>query len=197
VMIGLQKHKQNSTKSMHRLSDEQLMMIYQTINDSRRHKAFDCLYERYSRPISNYFYFTLNNNSEKAQDFVHDLFLKIIENPTVFNPQYSFKGWIYRVASNMCKNEFRHIKTDLAFQQHQTSEAISESLFTDEERHLRHCISLLNQEHRALIVLRFRINLTIKEIAEIYECPEGTIKSRLFYATRELSTIYKNYENGK
>jgi len=35
------------------------------------------------------------------------------------------------------------------------------------------------------------MKLTVKEIAEIYECPEGTIKSRLFYATQELSKLYK------
>ncbi|MEA3451458.1 MAG: sigma factor-like helix-turn-helix DNA-binding protein, partial [Bacteroidota bacterium] len=48
------------------------------------------------------------------------------------------------------------------------------------------------QEKRSLIVLRFKLNLSIKEIANIYECPEGTIKSRLFKATKELSRLYKN-----
>jgi RNA polymerase sigma-70 factor (ECF subfamily) len=66
------------------------------------------------------------------------------------------------------------------------------SILDDEtENALRICINKLSQEFRSLIVLRFKMKLTIKEIADIYECPEGTIKSRLFNATKELSKIYK------
>jgi RNA polymerase sigma-70 factor (ECF subfamily) len=69
----------------------------------------------------------------------------------------------------------------------------SEHFISDNETEnmLRICINKLSQEKRSLIILRFKLKLSIKEIGEIYECTEGTIKSRLYYATKELSKFYK------
>ena len=45
----------------------------------------------------------------------------------------------------------------------------------------------LDVETKTLFKLRFMEEMSIKEIAEIMECPEGTIKSRLFYLSKHLS----------
>ena len=69
--------------------------------------AFGELYDRYSRVMINYFYRMLWKDREKAEDFMHDLFTKIINKPKLYDPNRSFKTWIYSVANNMCKNEYR------------------------------------------------------------------------------------------
>ena len=91
----------------------------------------------------------------------------------------------------MCKNEYRSEKVVQKYNNHVlvTSESIEDQ--DENENILRQCINKLNQDQRSLIVMRFKLKLKIKEIAEIYECAEGTIKSRLFYATKELSKFYK------
>jgi RNA polymerase sigma-70 factor (ECF subfamily) len=91
----------------------------------------------------------------------------------------------------MCKNEFRNNKVIQKYKNHILSTSKHIIVNNETEKALRKCINELSQEHRFLIVLKFKLKLTVKEIAEIYECPEGTIKSRLFYATKELSKIYK------
>jgi RNA polymerase sigma-70 factor (ECF subfamily) len=176
---------------MQSLTDEQLMEIYQGNKDGQGTMALDYLYNRYSIPMFCFFYFSLHNDSDKAQDFMHDLFVRIIEKKHTFNNNQSFKAWIYRIASNICKNDFRSAKVIQKYISHilSTSEPIISN--NETERILSECISKLRQEQRSIIVLRFKLKLTIKEIAEIYECPEGTIKSRLFYAIKELSKTYK------
>jgi RNA polymerase sigma-70 factor, ECF subfamily len=176
---------------MQHLTDEQLIDIYQSDKDGQGKIAFGHLYDRYAKLMLNFFYFTLHNDYNKAQDFVHDLFIKILEKNNTFNKNQFFKAWIYRIASNMCNNEFRKNNVIKKYQDHIKSSSGFIIINTETEKDLRKCINDLNTEQRSLIVLRFKLKLTVKEIAKIYECPEGTIKSRLFYATKELSKLYK------
>lgn len=176
---------------MESFTDEQLISIYQNNKDGTAQVAFGILYERYAKQMLNFFYFALHYDNDKAQDFVHDLFLRIIEKNHTFNHNKLFKPWVYRIASNMCKNEYRSEKVVQKYNSHIMSASEPTESQNESENILHKCINELNQDQRSLIVLRFKMKLRIKEIADIYECAEGTIKSRLFYATRELSKIYK------
>lgn len=177
---------------MDSLTDEQLMELFQMNKDGRGAEAFDHLYNRYAKRMVNYFYYSLWKDKEKAQDFLHDLFLKIMESKDKFDKNQSFQAWIFRIASNMCKNEFRTNEIDKKYQLHviNTYDIVGKEQSLNNE--LQVYINSLEPEQRSLIILRFKFNLSIKEIAAIFDCPEGTIKSRLFYATKELSIKYKN-----
>jgi RNA polymerase sigma-70 factor (ECF subfamily) len=176
---------------MESLTDEQLMELFRLDKDGQSAIAFDHLYNRYAKRMVNYFYYSLWKDYDKAQDFLHDLFLKIIQSKDNFDKNNSFQAWIYRIASNLCKNEFRSSEISEKYQTHvlnTTSIAVNEQKRNNE---LQRYINALKPEQRSLIILRFKFNLSIREIADIYECPEGTIKSRLFSATKDLSTKYK------
>ena len=69
-----------------------------------KEKAFTELYTRYAKPMLYFFYQRLYQDEPKAQDFLQDLFLKIIEKPQLFDRDKKFKTWLYTVATNMCKN---------------------------------------------------------------------------------------------
>lgn len=176
---------------MESLTDEQLMEIFRLDTDGQGSIAFDHLYNRYAKRMVNYFYYSLRKDQDNAQDFLHDLFIKIIQNKDKFDNNNSFQAWIYRIASNMCKNEFRSNEINEKYQDHvlNTTRIIDNE--QKENNELQRFINLLKPEQRSLIIMRFKFNLSIREIADIYKCPEGTIKSRLFFATKELSTKYK------
>ena len=70
-------------------------------------RAFDELYRRYSDRMLRYFWRMLNQDEEKSQDFLQDLMMKVVEKAHLFNADRRFSTWIYSVASNMCKNEYR------------------------------------------------------------------------------------------
>jgi RNA polymerase sigma-70 factor, ECF subfamily len=177
---------------MQQLTDEQLIRIFQRNEGNKGQVAFSQLYDRYAKLMLNYFYFSLHNDHNKAQDFVQDLFVKILEKHHTFDNGKFFKAWIYRIATNMCNNEYRKNNVIRKYHDHILSSSESITLNPETENILRKCISDLSTEQRSLIVLRFKLKLSIKEIALIYECPEGTIKSRLFHATKELSKLFKN-----
>ena len=56
--------------------------------------AFDEIYQRYSQRLLCYFYRMFGGDEEKAQDFLQDLFLKIIEKPEQFISKHKFISWI-------------------------------------------------------------------------------------------------------
>lgn len=174
-------------------SDEQLVEILHQhkIGDRVQH-AMDELYDRYANKMLEYFYYSLNKDREKAKDFVQDLFLKLIEKPASFDSTRKFKPWFYSIASNMCKNEYRKIGTEnkynefLANNLRYETDQIKEKPFSINE-----AINYLKNEHKNLIILRYKFKMSIREISEILQCPEGTVRSRLFYATKELSKYLK------
>jgi len=178
-------------------SDEELMSLLTNGGQS----AFDELYKRYSKPMLNFFYRLLDRDRERAEDMLHDLFLKIIERPELYDSSRSFRAWFYTLAGNMVRNEFRsrQISNDyervVSVQSEMLTDgpevALDRQLF---ERQLQWEIDRFDPEQKMLFQFRFVEEMTVRQIAEIIECPEGTVKSRLFHLTRLLAkklSIYK------
>ena len=171
-------------------SDEELMLLL----CKKEQHAFEELYARYSKPMLNYFARLLNFDKEKSQDMLHDLFLKIIENPQNFNAKHKFSTWFYALASNMIKNEYKwlQIRQDFAECELESGKPLFENNKDSiDQIEFLNCLnrelSKLDIELRTLFTLRFFEEKSIKEIAGIMDCPEGTIKSRLFYLVKNLS----------
>jgi len=178
-------------------SDEELMSLLAQGGQS----AFDELYKRYSKPLLNFFFRMLNNDREKAEDMLHDLFLKIIEKPDSFDRSKKFNTWFYTLANNMIKNEYRsrqihaeHQKQILAVN-HELYEMNDGNFDTNLfNSRLQSELDKLDTEAKIIFNLRFVEEMSIKQIAETMNCPEVTVKSRLFTLTKLLSkklSIYK------
>lgn len=144
-----------------------------------------------------FFYTRLFQDEDRAQDCLQELFIKVINNIQSFDSQKKFSTWIYTIASNMCKNEYRsnkrNWKKDTGFDM---STLIDISAFGDfssqyDKDYFVSCLmkelNEMEEEHRRIFLLRHQENLTIEEISEIIGCPEGTVKSRLYYTVRKLA----------
>lgn len=155
--------------------------------------AFSELYHRYKDRMYYYFYRMLGNSSEQASDFLQELFMKLIEKPESYNAVYPFHTWLYSVANNMCKNEYRRRGVRQEYLEYESFdpriEFMNESGIEPEQmiEKVFQTLDLLGEEHRSAFLLRYREGFSIKEVAEILELPEGTVKSRLFYAKKALS----------
>jgi RNA polymerase sigma factor (sigma-70 family) len=185
-------------KKYQEYSDEELMAFLAKGDKC----AFDELYKRYSKNMLLYFKRLLWNDLEKAEDFVHDLFAKIIQKPDSFDRTRTFKTWFYSVANNMCKNEYKrqevrkntsysiensfHVKDTNTNVMNEVQDSQFSKAFEDN-------ISKMDEKHREVFRLRHFECLSIKEIAEILKANEGTIKSRLFYATKYLAERLKEF----
>src|SRR5690606_15019511 len=162
-----------------------------------RHQAFEQLYNRYSKPLLRFFYRQLYQDEEKAQDFLQDLFLKVVEKSNLYHPDKKFKVWIYAIASNMCKNEYRKNEvrgnkvmdfdfTEIIDPSFSTlSNGFDQRLFN---QMLAKELEKMDDLHSLTFAMRYQDNLSVKEISEVMECPVGTVKSRLFYSLKKLSS---------
>ena len=177
-------HKKNKISS-----DSELMQ--QIVSGDQA--AFGKLYHRYKSRMYYYFYRMLGNSAEQANDFLQELFMKLIEKPESYNPAYNFSTWLYSVANNLCKNEYRRREVRQGYQASEIQETLVDCLnvYSIEPEQavekIFQTLELLGEEHRSAFLLRYREGFSIKEVAEILELPEGTVKSRLFYAKKLLA----------
>jgi len=192
--------KRNST--YRELLDEALILAIQRGEKA----AFDELYLRYSKPLMVYFSQLLRRDEEKAADFVQDLFTKIITKPELIDASRSFKSWVYVVANNMCKNEYKRLsirnEKDVLNEWDESNSLSNEQEWngakhTDQKivkRAFDEAILKLEDKHREVVEMRHIIGMSIKEMAETLNTQEGTIKSRLFYATKQLAQLLEPYK---
>ncbi|MEZ4887981.1 MAG: sigma-70 family RNA polymerase sigma factor [Chitinophagales bacterium] len=188
-------------KNKYKKSDDEKLMQWIRLGDA---KAFDTLYERYSQRMLHYFYRMLGKNEEKAQDFLQDLFLKVVEKPHLFDESRRFSTWIFTLASNMCKNEYRRLEV-----RRNGSAYIGDFNATSEDIVLPHIdkqmdcdafktllyeeLAQMNDTKQTTFLLRYQEHFSIKEISEVMNCSEGTVKSRLFYITKCLAEKLEVY----
>ncbi|RED48737.1 RNA polymerase sigma factor [Seonamhaeicola aphaedonensis] len=180
-------------------SDEELMVLFAR----GKEKAFNEIYKRYSAKLFLFFYQKLYQDKDYAEDFLQNLFLKIIEKAHLFDTGKSFSSWIYTIAYNMCKNEYRkkvdvkEISLDIEELKHNLtfpSNLSNETDLTLFKKKLGIELNKLDEKHNLTFTLRYLDNLSIKEISEVMDCSEGTVKSRLFYTTKKLSKKLKNFK---
>ena len=162
--------------------------------------AFAELYRRYSRRLL--LYFTRMLGAGEAQDFVQEVFIKVIENAAALPPGRQFSTWCFSVAHNMCCNEYRRMSVRST-----TIRADMDSLDSgtgqSAESHLDHQsfqlaldveLAQLDQHRRSTFLLRFQEEFALADIARIMGCSVGTVKSRLFYTVRRLADRLRIYD---
>jgi RNA polymerase sigma-70 factor (ECF subfamily) len=165
--------------------DEELMCLVQQGNE----RALAELYERYCTKLVRYFHRMLWKDDEKAQDFLHDLFLKVIERPQKFDTERRFATWLYAAAFNMCKNEYRRqsFRKGQSLDHHDKIVFQPDADLQDFQKTLETSLREIDETDRSLFVLRYELDLPLAEIGRIMDCPEGTVKSRIFYLKKKLT----------
>lgn len=163
-----------------------------------KQRAFDELYRRYSQRLLHFVYRMLDHREDLAQDVLQDVFSKLAEQPKLFNAQRSFKPWIFTVTANQCRKQFR--TPDFVDPEDVASELPQESLdmaaMLDGQRFkraLKRELTLLKYEHRCTFILRYQEQLSIREVSEVMECSEGTVKSRIHYTLKHLAVRLKAF----
>jgi RNA polymerase sigma-70 factor (ECF subfamily) len=155
--------------------------------------AFNELYTRYHKRLLYYFYRMLGNSNEKARDFMQDIFVKIIERPLMFDTSRSFSTWLFSVAHNMCKNEYRrnHVRRNVTIDENMDSYPANSELNNQESRLTADQIFIeineLGEIEKTAFLLYYREDFSLQEIGQVLDLPEGTVKSKLFYARRKIS----------
>ena len=161
--------------------------------------AFRKLYTAFSRKLYAYALRQLSDPSQ-AEEVVSDTLFEIWKNPTAFRGDAQFSTWLIGIARNKCLMAFRSRKRDA---DHDDIDEIADEIpdesgcafdvLAQKQRHegVQHCMGKLGDEHRECIHLVFYEGMSIGEIADIQQCPEGTIKTRLFHARKKLQNCLR------
>ncbi|MBL0126868.1 MAG: RNA polymerase sigma factor [Flavobacteriales bacterium] len=177
-------------------SDERLMEL--VVRGDER--AFGAVYDRYHGRLLNYFHRMLWHDRERSKDMLQDLFTKLAQRPTSYDPSRPFQTWIFSVANNMCKNAYRHevvvraaaveLRAGPDRVEATNGIGVDHELFRDR---LQEELEKLDPDHKATFVMRHHEDMAIKEIALAFGCSEGTVKSRLFYTLKKLAERMKEF----
>lgn len=166
------------------------------LDDCKRgdRQALESLVRRYERTVFNAA-FRMLGNPDEAADVTQTTFLKAFEHLDRFNPKFKFFSWIYRIAVNESINQLNKRKRLEELADNQKSPIRGPEDMLDAGRMSNQVQSVLlelNEDHRAVIVLRHFVECSYRQIGEILQIPEKTVKSRLFSARQQMKSRLEN-----
>lgn len=187
-------------KSLDSLSDADLMQRV-SVNDDDR--AYDELYHRYARRVMGFFYRQMNHDEERASDLTQDTFMRVWASRQRWIIGNEFLPWLFTIAYNVCKNEYRHHEYKTDYEQnviHTQDEGYTDDAEVEIDAQivntaLQVALDSMAPEMQTLFSLRFEEELSVPQIAEIMSIPQGTVKSRIHSLTRTLKDKLKQYGN--
>lgn len=161
-------------------------------------EQFRTLYLEHGRRAQGFFMRMMGYDVQLARDMVQDLFTRIWEHRDRFKADASFTTWMFSIAYNMCKNEYRHREVVQTYQEHimtTTTDIATDDTLEQQQRRqmLAQAINALPENQKPLFLLRYEEELTVPEIARITMLPEGTIKTRLLTALKSVKESMDKY----
>jgi RNA polymerase sigma-70 factor (ECF subfamily) len=129
-------------------------------------------------------------DADAAEDAVQAALIAVWDDlPTVRDPA-RFEAWAYRLTVRAALREPRRMRRQVATirlidpADGETSRDLAGAIADRDE--IAHGFAGLSPEHRAVLVLRYYVGLTIPEIAETLQIPVGTATSRVHYGLRHM-----------
>lgn len=184
---------------------------YQLIKNFRNGNitAFETLLYRYDRQVLN-IAASFRNNDDDAQDIYQEVFMRVYKGLKNFEFRSEFSTWLFRITTNVCisyENKKKRTKHD----------SLDRNLFTDEEssstlgdlisgedntdrgilnkdtkQRVDKAVQTLPPKQKMAFTLKYFDGYKIKEIAEMMNCNEGTVKRYIFNSTGKMRELLKD-----
>ncbi len=183
----------------HSLDDKILIKAHLKGDDN----AFEVLFRKYREQVARLVY-SIVKDEALVDDIVQEVFLLVHRHLAKFRQQSAFKTWIYRITVNeslrqmgrqrrwqpLPEGEFEPSRLPSAMVVFDTGDS-PERVMIDGQRHelVQRALAELKPHHRTILVLYYLEELSVQEIAAVLEIPEGSVKSRLFYARDALRKV--------
>jgi len=164
----------------------------------RDEAAFSELVRRHQHQVYNLVLRMLGNR-EEAEDVAQEVFVAVFRSIDGFREESSLATWLYRVATNHCKNRLKYLgrrqrgklcSLDVVAEHDLRPTATQEHYHPPDqlleghpaEREVQQAIAGLEPEQRLVILLREVEGLSYQQIEEVTGLPPGTVRSRLHRA---------------
>lgn len=184
-------------KSFARVSDEALMLGYQTGNAA----AFEVLYGRYEGPMYR-FLLRQTGDAAAAEEVFQDVWMRVVNSRARYEIRSRFSTWVYAIAHNRLVDFYR-ASAHASFLDQEESEAVLEELPVEEidaglrldrkraTERLFVALAGLPSAQREAFLLQYESGLSVEEIASTTGVTRETAKSRLRYAVCKLRASLK------
>jgi RNA polymerase sigma-70 factor, ECF subfamily len=151
-------------------------------------------------------------DAEEAFDVAQEIFLAVHQHLAGFRADAKLSTWIYRIARNQCLNRLKYLQRRGRGRRDEYGEANELSITAAlggadrpdealdarrEQAALRLAIGKLDEDARALVLLRDVEGLSYEEIVDITDLPEGTVKSRLHRAREKLAAFLTDLDGAR
>ena len=165
-------------------------------------EGFELLLTKYQNPLFGFIRGMIRDRS-LAEDLLQELFLRVIKGIKKLKSPASFKSWLYKIATNLCKDSLRkkrpvslsvkvgdeiELQDYMTAQENPPEEIVDRHLFQEK---VQVVIESLPLEQREVLLLRIYSGLSFKEIASMQRCPLNTALARMRYALLTLRAKIK------
>ena len=152
----------------------------------------------------------MTRNLEEAEDLVRDVYVRAIRFYQQFQPGTNIRAWLFKILKNTYINRYRskaRKPAQIGLDEPEFQRTELEALEFQDPVHetpffnrltagaIQKALSEIPKNFRRIVVLCDIEGFSYKEIAEIEDCPMGTVMSRLYRARRMLQNLLKNYNN--
>jgi RNA polymerase sigma-70 factor (ECF subfamily) len=163
--------------------------------------AFEELAEKYYGPLYSFFYRMLMDN-QYSENLVQETFLRMFRYSGSFDPSRKASSWIFSIASNVVKDWTAKKSTSMeipfdntAFPQKSEKTSVLDQVANNYQgEQILKALAKLDEKHRKVFLLKHFHHLRYHEIALIMGTAEGTVKSRMHFACKQLQKLLPGYE---
>lgn len=180
-----------------RCADEYLLLQRIGTGDTAAFEAFYKIY--YPRLFR--FVLRMTRQADAVEELIQETLLVVWEKPHGFNFESKISTWVFGIAYKktlkaLAKNARRDNDADID----QLAETVGDPIANpasnwENEDWLNFALASLPAEQRAVIELTFYHGLSYQDIAKVLDCPENTVKTRMFHARRKLQNLASAQEN--
>ncbi len=169
------------------------------------HQAFNVLIKRWQDKI-HHFAYRYFASSDDAAEITQKTFIKAYQKLNTLEDTSKFGSWLYRIANNLCLDELKRagrkkstsleaLKT--APQTEMASPADGKLIRNEALVLLHKALLQLPNDQRMVVIMKEYEGLTFREIAEILDESENTIKSRMYNGLRALKKTFDSWNINK
>jgi RNA polymerase sigma-70 factor, ECF subfamily len=135
------------------------------------------------------FIFRMTGNPQDTEDIFQETWIKVMRNIGSFRGDSKFTTWVLQIALNIFRDSSRKRKNYSAVSLDDVANylvwdgGIDENQISRTQK-VKEIIDALPEKMRAVMILKYYHDMNDAEIGEIVGCPEGTVKSRIFRASK-------------
>jgi len=152
-------------------------------------QAFQALVKAYEKRVLGVAYH-VTGDPEAARDIAQDVFIRLFRFLSSYKTHKRFFTWLYRITVNVSydylKRERRFRAVSLEELNHEPAGYLKHSERSEMEGIVDELLDMLSTPQKTAFILREVEGLSCKEIAKVMNCPNGTVRSYLFYARKYL-----------